>query len=712
MILTTILPNLLPWIEQVTFIALVAALLPVVFQMRHPRTHLAYCHLMLIVCLLLPVLQPWRHPVVLISESSTPDNAAIATASPVAQPSAQATKVGIGRSVPVPPAPFPMPFWPPMPFWRKVPADRLILWTLATGVLARLSWLLAGLWHIRRYRIAATPLYPIPESVHAASALTHADALFCISSDVPGPVMLGVFRPVVLLPKSFLSLDDEAQCGIAAHELLHVHRRDWLVTLLEELAGALLWFNPAVWWLLSQTRLAREQLVDGEVVRLTSAREPYIHALLAIARARPTLDLAPAPLFLRRRHLTQRMHSLLKEVSVSGLRIFSSYASIAVVLVMAGWLSFVSFPLVGDPQVQRIAASVHAVSADLPTAIVSAAPTLAMRPAAPASVPASLPVDGQEPVTGTIQVPATPAQRAAALSLLERARQNSDMHIGGTPPFQLDATFLASGNVNYAGSGAVSETWMSGQRWRWTANLADYSQARIGRGQGGFDERPVSAVPMRVHMLRGAIFSPLQFAANPRLRTASPQWNGLPVTCLLLGGELGSTAQSRLWTEQEYCVDNASGLLQVKSPAPGTYWMYGYGKNLQFHGRTIPDRITAWVGGAPVLDAQISIADGSVNAELLTPSAAMIAAGLGISLTAGPKFQLDAPGSYANDAIQTVIVHAELAPAGNVLEEEISASADPRLSQTALDLVKQHRFPAAGAQREVYINVIFAPAVQ
>jgi len=141
--------------------------------------------------------------------------------------------------------------------------------------------------------------------------------------------------------------------------------------------------------------------------------------------------------------------------------------------------------------------------------------------------------------------------------------------------------------------------------------------------------------------------------------------------------------------------------------------MYGYGKNLQFHGRIIPDRITAWVGGAPVLDAQITIADaGSVNAELLTPSAAMIATGLGISLTAGPKFQLDAPGSYANDAIQTVIVHAELAPAGNVLEEEISASADPRLSQTALDLVKQHRFPAAGTQREVYINVIFTPAVQ
>jgi beta-lactamase regulating signal transducer with metallopeptidase domain len=702
MILSTILPNLLPWIAQITVIALVAALMPVLFQVRHPRTQLVYCHLMLVVCLLLPFLEPWRHPVFLISGNSTPDEAVRPTASPEAQPSAQAANVGISRSVPSPPSPA------PLPFWRRVPADGLLLWILAAGVLGRLSWLLVGLWHIRRYRIAATPLYPIPESVQAAAALTHADALFCISSNVPGPVMLGVFRPVVLLPESFLSLDDEAQCGIAAHELLHVQRKDWLVTALEEISGALMWFNPAVWWLLSQTRLAREQLVDAEAVRLTSAREPYIHALLAIARMRLALDLAPAPLFLRRRHLTQRMHSLLKDVSVSGFRLLSSYASIAVILALAGWLSFVSFPLVGLPQVEWIAAAVPVTPAAQASAVVPSQPV-----ERPRSNPVPVPADGQEPVTGPIQIPATPAERAAALALLERARQNSDMHIGGTPSFQLDATFLASGNVNYVGSGAISETWMSGQRWRWTANLADYSQARIGRGQGGFDEQPVSAVPMRVHMLREAIFWPLQFSANPRLRTAALRWNGNPVTCLLLGGELGSTVQSRLWTEQEYCIDNASGLVQVKSPAPGTYWMYGYGKSLQFHGRFLPDRITAWVGGAPVLDAQITIADaGLVNADLLTPSAAMIATGLGTSLTVGPKFQIDAPGSYSNDAIQTVIVHAELAPAGNVLEEEVSASADSRLSQAALDLVKQHGFPPAGTQREVYVNVRFTPATQ
>ena len=62
----------------------------------------------------------------------------------------------------------------------------------------------AGLWRIRQYRIASTPLYPSPEPVKAAAALTGAGALVCVSADTAGPVMLGFLSPVVLLPESFL----------------------------------------------------------------------------------------------------------------------------------------------------------------------------------------------------------------------------------------------------------------------------------------------------------------------------------------------------------------------------------------------------------------------------------------------------------------------------------------------------------------------------
>lgn len=296
------LANVLSWIEQGVLIAAVGAFLPIAFRIRHPRTQMVYCHLLLGVCLVLPLVQPWQHPVVFIRAGSR-------------------TAAATGLHVPV-----------------------LVLWILAAGMIARLGFLLVGLWQIRRRRIAAMPLYPIPESVRAASAITHADAVLCISDDVQGPVMLGWLTPVVLLPKSFLAFDEEAQCAIACHELLHVRRNDWLVTLIEEAAGALLWFNPAVWLLLAQTRLAREQVVDAEVVRLTAAREPYIDALMSIARARPGVDLAPSPLFLRRRHLTQRMHSLLQEVSMSKARLLSSYSFMVAILFLAGWGAFAAFP--------------------------------------------------------------------------------------------------------------------------------------------------------------------------------------------------------------------------------------------------------------------------------------------------------------------------------------------------------------------------------
>ncbi|HEY2381903.1 MAG TPA: M56 family metallopeptidase [Terriglobia bacterium] len=701
-----ILHNLRPWAEQVIVISLAAALLPALIRLRHPRTQLAYSHLMLAVCLVLPFLQPWKHANILIVENNhTTKEAADSTAdsSTSDQPSAVPAR-------PLGQAPVPVP-----PLRQRIPTERFWLGILAVGTLARFSWLLAGLWKIRGYRIGATPLYPVPETVGAAAALTHADAMFCVSADVSGPVMLGLFCPVVLLPESFHGLDEEAQCGIATHELLHVRRNDWLVTLLEELAGTLLWFSPGIWWLLAQTRLAREQLVDAEAVRLTSARESYIQALLTIARSRQTLDLAAAPLFLRRRHLTQRMHFLLKDTPVSRPRLVSSYAVAAAAMGAAGWLSFSTFPLVGSPQFQRIASPSETKQPVFNVSAAAEQPSPQLFPRATAAVHAdqtgrtgsgSVPPDAQEPVMVSIQAASTPAERAAALSLLEHARQNSDMHLASTPPFRIDATFQASGEVNYAGPGTLSETWLSGARWRWTASLAGYSQVRIGNGQTGFDEQPVTSVPLRVHMLRDALFWPVRFPPGTRIRTAIAHWNGKSLNCVLVNGEAGPGSAARSWSEQEYCLDNASGLLDVLSPAPGTYFSYHYGRS-DFHGRFVPDQITASVDGLEVLGAQIAVSDA--NSEDV-PSPQTAAYTRGTTLAAGPRFVISAPNNFADGSIQMVIVHAALSPAGAVLEEEVSTSSDRRLDQAALDSVRQYAFPPALTQREVFVSVGFFPA--
>jgi beta-lactamase regulating signal transducer with metallopeptidase domain len=338
------LENLRSWMEQTLVVASIGAAMPALFRIQHPRAQLVYGHTILAICLLLPLLQPWRH-------------APMSGAGPSFTAASSRTPARMAQSAGRLPGRAPASNSPASPAHNRL--NHLLLWIVGIGLAGKLGWLFVGLWQIRNQRIHSTPVYPIPEAVKAASALTHADALICTSPDACGPVTLGWLAPVVLLPESTLALGDEALCAVLCHELLHVKRHDWLIAIFEELAGALLWFNPAAWWLLAQTRLAREQLVDAESVRLTEAREPYIHSLLSIARTGSMLDLAPAPLFLRKRHLTQRLHLLLKEVSMSNARLFSSYGSIAAIVACAGWFACASFPLVGQPQ----AASRQAVSA-------------------------------------------------------------------------------------------------------------------------------------------------------------------------------------------------------------------------------------------------------------------------------------------------------------------------------------------------------------
>ena len=96
-------------------------------------------------------------------------------------------------------------------------------------------------------------------------------ANFRVSSDVPGPVTFGFLRPVIFLPESCVLNE-----SIACHELVHVRRRDWLFTVAEECILSVFWFHPAMWWLVAEIQLAREEAVDREVVGLLDTREHYL----------------------------------------------------------------------------------------------------------------------------------------------------------------------------------------------------------------------------------------------------------------------------------------------------------------------------------------------------------------------------------------------------------------------------------------------------
>jgi TonB family protein len=169
-------------------------------------------------------------------------------------------------------------------------------------------------------------------------------------------VTFGFLNPSILLPARVVELDADLREAIAHHELAHVRRRDWLFVLLEESIRSVLWFHPAIWFVLSRIQLAREQVVDAEVVGLTHDRERYLDALVAVAAQRLLPDVAPAPLFLKKRQLAVRVAAVLKETRMSKPRTFLSYTTVCSAALIAVRLAVWMFPMQAPAQTATVTA--------------------------------------------------------------------------------------------------------------------------------------------------------------------------------------------------------------------------------------------------------------------------------------------------------------------------------------------------------------------
>jgi TonB family protein len=311
--------NFIAYCLQVGLLIGAAGWLPAALRMRSPKARLLFWHALLAACLSIPLVQPWR------SEAIT-----------------ATVQVSTGATVLVAPA-------AARRGWHISPGE-IALAILMAGCLARLGLLATGFWRLRRYRRNSIPLEPAP-----AWAV---EADLRLSSEIASPVTFGLRKPVVLLPANFPEFDRGLQDAILCHEILHVRRRDWLAMLAEELVRTGLWFHPAIWWLLGEIQLAREQTVDRAVIDMTKAREQYVDALLTVAGAALQLDLAPAPLFLRKRHLKLRVVSILKETRMSTTRTVSTLAAGLAILAGACWFVTAAFPLWAAPQAVTDAAGV------------------------------------------------------------------------------------------------------------------------------------------------------------------------------------------------------------------------------------------------------------------------------------------------------------------------------------------------------------------
>jgi TonB family protein len=325
--MTPAIANLVAWSVQVLLISIAAGAMTRLVHIDAPVIRYAWWRGVLVLCLVLPVFQPWQQPAAPAAVSELVE--------PVQPPSAADPMVAGARDA------------GPLTLAARVTSQpsRFVFAALALGGLLRLSWLAVGLLRLRRLRSAGVPAEgnATPDEFKALAA---AGAEIRYVPSLRQPVTFGTRRPVVLLPERMRTMPGDVQRAVLAHELWHVERGDWAWSLAEEALCALLWFHPSIRYLVSRIQGAREEVVDELAILLTNARRSYVEALLAFADEPAMYPAAP---FARRRQLFTRMMLISKEAVMSSKRLVTATAGMAGVLVVTGWCGVLAFPLTASP---------------------------------------------------------------------------------------------------------------------------------------------------------------------------------------------------------------------------------------------------------------------------------------------------------------------------------------------------------------------------
>jgi VWFA-related protein len=136
-----------------------------------------------------------------------------------------------------------------------------------------------------------------------------------VSSLVDVPSVIGWLRPVILVPVEFLTgLSVEHITALLAHEIAHIRRHDYLASILQSIAEAVLFYHPAVWWISEQIRAERELFCDDLAVAASGDVLAYARALSALesrrpARLKPVLAANGGSLVNRIRRLIEPSHA-------------------------------------------------------------------------------------------------------------------------------------------------------------------------------------------------------------------------------------------------------------------------------------------------------------------------------------------------------------------------------------------------------------------
>lgn len=108
------------------------------------------------------------------------------------------------------------------------------------------------------------------------------------SREVPGPVTAGFWRPVLVLPSTFIQEHSRTEFLAAiGHECAHIERNDFRKNVFYEVVALLTAFHPMTWFIKSQIAQTREMVCDRVAAERLLDRRTYGELLLQLATKMP-----------------------------------------------------------------------------------------------------------------------------------------------------------------------------------------------------------------------------------------------------------------------------------------------------------------------------------------------------------------------------------------------------------------------------------------
>ena len=155
-------------------------------------------------------------------------------------------------------------------------------------------------WHLVR-SLGRRDTQPLPaDLLHRCQNLQRRLAVtwpvrFALSHRVQVPMVIGLLRPVILIPVSALvGLPPHQLDALILHELAHIRRFDTITNMALVAVETVLFYHPAVWWVSRQVRIEREHACDDFAVSACGDAALYVEALATLEEGRIASGLALA----------------------------------------------------------------------------------------------------------------------------------------------------------------------------------------------------------------------------------------------------------------------------------------------------------------------------------------------------------------------------------------------------------------------------------